>query len=295
MDADGANQIRLAGTVEEICCLVGSPDGSKIAFYVPTGSWFEHDLYVMDADGSNPTRIAETVVFFLRGPLWSPDSGKLVFTCEKEDGGEICVINPDGSGETSLTNSLDNALPSWSPDGTKIAFVSWRGGFTEIYVMEANGTGQTRLTTTATGSESFKFSPTWSPDGEKIAFVSEEKEIYVMDADGSNLDLLTGDLDGPNPLFTWSFDSNKIAFCSSGVEGGLTIIEVDGNSRFLVDEDCPEVGVPGVWAPDSNQLAFIMEREAAIYLVNGDGSKLTRSTGENRKVNGLSWVSGDAP
>src|SRR5262249_29899631 len=58
--------------------------------------------------------------------------------------------------------------------------------------------------------------PAWSPDGSKIAFFSNRDgmdEIYVMDADGSNVKRLTNNLaDDDNP--EWSPDGRKILFDS---------------------------------------------------------------------------------
>ena len=48
-----------------------------------------------------------------------------------------------------------------------------------------------------TNSKGFDGSPSWSPSGERIAFASSRNrakyDIYVMDADGSNLQRLTKD------------------------------------------------------------------------------------------------------
>ena len=45
-----------------------------------------------------------------------------------------------------------------------------------------------------TDSDGYDGAPAWSPDGRKIAFVSDrdgDRDIYVMDADGSNVERLT--------------------------------------------------------------------------------------------------------
>ena len=88
-----------------------SPDGKKIAFERmsfgdPNAT---HDIYVINADGTNLTRLTNT-------PL------------------------PGGS---SVMNA--DLEPTWSPDGKKIAFVTNRNGFDEIYIMNADGTEQTNL------------------------------------------------------------------------------------------------------------------------------------------------------
>ena len=109
----------------------------------------------------------------------------------KGAGEEIFVMNLDGTGITSITNSRgDDREPAWSPDGNKIVFSSERDGNWEIYTMNANGSDQTRLT----DSPGIDLYPAWSPDGDKIVFTSKRdgnNEIYVIKADGSNPTRLT--------------------------------------------------------------------------------------------------------
>src|SRR5438067_13312023 len=77
----------------------------------------------------------------------------------------------------------------------KIAFVNGSG----IVVMNADGTDQINL---ISGT-----SPSWSPDGSKIAFEKgssyDDTNIYVINADGSNLKQLTfiepGDVNAHQP------------------------------------------------------------------------------------------------
>ena len=56
-------------------------------------------------------------------------NGKIVFSsdrctnCQRDGGFQIYVMDADGSNQTRLTNSYQDANhPAWSPDGTKIAF-----------------------------------------------------------------------------------------------------------------------------------------------------------------------------
>ena len=82
----------------------------------------------------------------------------------------------------------------------QIAFVSDRDGNfnVEIYVMDADGSNQQNLTNNPRDDRD----PSWSPDGKRIVFSArrdghfENKfaithEIYVMDADGGNLQNLS--------------------------------------------------------------------------------------------------------
>jgi Tol biopolymer transport system component len=59
-------------------------------------------------------------------------------------------------------------------------------------VTNLDGTGPRQLTLGGNNEEC----PAWSPDGRRIAFATDHdgnSEVYVMDADGSNLVRLTND------------------------------------------------------------------------------------------------------
>src|SRR5215213_8220517 len=169
-----------------------SPNGKKIAFASARDD--DHEIYVMNADGSNQTRLT-TVAGLDQLPTWSPDGSKIAFESNRDVGApyfEIYVMDANGANPTRLTNNdVDDQLPAWSPDGNTIAFTSSRDGNQEIYVMNANGSNQTRLTTNAVTDSM----PTWSPDGTRIAFgVSEtggSTQVFSMAADGSNPRRLT--------------------------------------------------------------------------------------------------------
>ena len=77
-------------------------------------------------------------------------------------GGDIYLVNADGSGLRRLTDGLDPAL---SPDGTRLAFARW-GSPHGVFVLDLR-TGEERRVATANRPRN----PTWSPDGGKLAFI----------------------------------------------------------------------------------------------------------------------------
>jgi Tol biopolymer transport system component len=59
-------------------------------------------------------------------PALAATNGKIVFASGRNGTNGIWVMNPDGSGATSLISnvSFNYNDPVWSPNGTKIAFTS---------------------------------------------------------------------------------------------------------------------------------------------------------------------------
>src|SRR2546421_2612574 len=97
-----------------------SPDGSKITFTRCDGSdgydcWdTTSHLWVVNADGSNPTKLTDTQAW---SHAWSPDGTKIILSNGQNSGGDLLVMNPDGSGLTNITNTNDKheQSPSWQP------------------------------------------------------------------------------------------------------------------------------------------------------------------------------------
>ncbi len=118
------------------------------------------EVYVMDADGSNPTNLTNSGADDFQ-PAWSADGAKIAFGTVRDGNGEVYVMDADGSAPTRLTNHAANDIePAWSPDGAKIAFTTTRDGPNpEVYVMDADGSNPTNLT----NNPAFDSEPDWQP------------------------------------------------------------------------------------------------------------------------------------
>ncbi|MBC8446939.1 MAG: S8 family serine peptidase, partial [Chloroflexi bacterium] len=165
-----------AGYLDIYAAVHGATTGSANTAKITSTSLRDgnYEIYVMDADGLNQTRLTNNAASDDR-PAWSPDRSKIAFASDRNGNWEIYVMDADGSNPINLTNhAYNDRYPVWSPDGSQIAFYKYYPDNWEIYVMDADGANQTRLTFNAV-SDSY---PAWSPDGSQIAFHSDRDGNY---------------------------------------------------------------------------------------------------------------------
>ncbi|HEV3470650.1 MAG TPA: SBBP repeat-containing protein [Pyrinomonadaceae bacterium] len=270
----------------------GPKDNGKIAYVGYVGSPGGNEIYTMNADGSNKTRLTFDPADDLY-PAWSPDGRQLAFSSNRGYT-EIWVMNADGSNQFRLTYDESFAgNPAWSPDGTKIAYMSHKAP-AGIYVINADGSGRRLVVAAGTTGAGL---PAWSPDGTKIAFQGSANgaaAIFTVNADGTDPTRLTstpapgGDMD-PH----WSPDGSKIVF--SSVRGGFTsravyVMNSDGSGQtrltaHAVSDDGAE------WSPDGTKIVFWSYRNNRyeVFTMNPDGSNQTNLTPSPDSGNHPSW------
>jgi TolB protein len=202
-----------------------SPDGGGIAFVSRTGEELNYALYVINVEGRRGFGLTRLVAHAGNDFSWSPVGQRIAFEC----GGEICVMNADGSGLTNLAAPDEGdgghggggsySDLSWSPDGTRIALIYFRGydredaqpslkelaRLDDVYVMNADGSGVTRLT----DGSAVVTDPVWSPDGQRIGFIGTDEDgnhaLYIINVDGSGLTVVSDDSEVEEIRYlTWS-------------------------------------------------------------------------------------------
>ena len=124
-----------------------SPDGSKITFTRYASCNIElvncrsAQIWAVNADGSNPKKLTdESASVFTDEPTWSPDGTKIIFS--GSGGGELFVMNADGSGITNITNTSDESEFS----------ASWQSPLLTSCADSISATGQSFEANGGTGS-----------------------------------------------------------------------------------------------------------------------------------------------
>jgi len=188
-----------------------SSDSTRIVFsstrYAPNleqcrreGEWnlrCPTDLYLVDADGSNLTRVTSDAAPEY-DPAWSPDGTQIAFTRSDGYGTAIYVVQTDGTGPRQVSSAEGGSdfRPSWTPDGERVVFGSIRYEDWGIFQVMADGTDERAL---LYRHPLYVDDPIVSPDGKLIAFVGDsvflegaesgqgDIALYVMKADGTDV------------------------------------------------------------------------------------------------------------
>jgi Tol biopolymer transport system component/erythromycin esterase-like protein len=265
MRSDGSNLTRLTEDTARVNRPAWSPDGKHIAYV--RREWSTNlEIYVMNADGSDPFRLTYNLKDNDIEPDWSPDGSSIAFSSSEVGDFDIFTIDPgnfdiltinlENFQQTRLTeNPGVDRSPDWSPDGDRIVFSSQRDGNTEIFVMNADGSGERNLSNHPANDTS----PVWSPDGDLIAFVSDrdgDDNIYVMSDDVSKPIRLT-DSAGKDTYPAWSPDGDLITFHSdrSG-NSEIYVMNADGTNQKPITHHEDFDGFPD-WQPQVSALETI--------------------------------------
>jgi len=152
-----------------------------------------------------------------------------------------------------LVLSMPSASATYPGGNGKIAYVAHK----QINVIDPDGSGRAQLTF----GEKRSRGAAWSPDGTQIAFIHGNKpsSLFIMNADGTQRTLIQGQISAHRWYFfgrpAWSPDGTRIAFSTA--------------ARFTSSND--------------------RRWDFKIYVVNTDGSGLTRISRGRHQDSGPSW------
>jgi imidazolonepropionase-like amidohydrolase/Tol biopolymer transport system component len=238
---------------------VYSPDGKYIAFTSDEDGG--DNIWIMNADGTNPHAITTETFRLLNSPAWSPDSQYLVarkhFTGTRSLGaGEVWMFHVAGGEGVKLTErpneQKDLGEPAYSPDGRYIYFSQdatpgktfhySKDSVKGIYKIKRydTQTGDIEVLIEGTGGA---IRPTPSPDGKTLAYIKRDgfqSTLYSLDLKSGEETKLYDKLDrdmqetwaihGVYPTMSWTKDNKHIVFWAKG-----KINKLDVDSKKISD------------------------------------------------------------
>lgn len=141
-----------------------SPDGKRIVYISrklgPT------DIWIMNADGGNPSRVTLSGAYVDSAPVWSVIGEDIVFTQVPLAGGIPRLASATFVEGKVVESQFDfGPIPvreaTFSPDGLWLIFESWPDGINhDIYLSSANGAGRQQIT----NFPSNEFDAVWRPN-----------------------------------------------------------------------------------------------------------------------------------
>lgn len=147
-----------------------SPNGKKVAYV--SDETKEQQVWVADADGSNPVQVTKDSGRQIMSIVWSPTSDMLAVGDSES---KIRMVKPDGSSDVKVTQSIRNLGPmshNFSPDGKWLVYVQekpWTNQLANtIFLYEI----ATKKSTPVTSGRFQDVSPSFSSDGKWLVYAS---------------------------------------------------------------------------------------------------------------------------
>ena len=190
------------------------------------------------------------------------------YTGDQEIAYVVIFGDKQGLRFTSDRNGALGAMryPSWSPDGKRMVY---HKNFEGEYGLSPAFSLDPEFELVSTHAEM----PSYSPNGEQLAFTDEDRNLVLMNSDGTGVHKIL-DSGGKVIVFpSWSPDGRYIAFAIGGffqrptVPGQLGLIRPDGSGLRMLTEGKASSGFAS-WSPDGKRL---------VYRVMGDGQQGLRA------------------
>jgi len=267
---DGIFSIDALESLGSVSGPVVSPDGKKVLFGISYESLEQNrsnrDLYVMNIDGSNLTRLTRTARSE-NNAVWIDGGRRIAFiTSEGDAKPQLWVMDADGSNRKAVSN-IERGIDGFvfSPDGKKVVMISqvkYARAAKDIYPDLPQATGR------MIDDLMYKHWDEW---------VTEIPHPFIGDFDGNevtNVRDIMQDEPYESPMkpfggvesFAWSPDSRQLIYVSRKKTGKEYAISTNSN-LYLYDiaagtTDCLTTGMNGydtnpTFSPDGKYVAWL--------------------------------------
>lgn len=229
----------------------------------------------------------------------------ILFESNRDGNYEIYGVQPDGTGLHRLTNNtFVDLAPSLNSSGTTMCYYANPEGDYNIYTRSLDSAAKPMQITDHPAPDVL---PEFSPDDNQIVFMSmrdsSSRDMFLMNADGSNVQALTDNEDYEESP-SWSPNGKEIVFTrqlrdpndsSHAANGEIHILDLaKKEERRLTNKPGYDSGAR--FSPDGEQIAFYGEQDGLwdIYLIETNGQNLRNLTQDSIECYSPSWSpSGD--
>jgi TolB protein len=237
-------------------------------------------LWTVDSDGWGEMPVSE--VGTPASAAWHPNGRLITYSTYIPSQIVVQELGSGGRARSVASGAGVYISPVFTPDGNNIVYAHGVDEGVDLYSVPTAGGAGRRL---SVGRGSDNVSPSFSPDGRRIAFVSGRAghpEIYTMDEDGTNVDLLTP-LDVGESAYRaspdWSPDGRLVAFQSriGSVFQLLTVNLRDRSLRQLTSDGRNE---DPSWSPDGRHLVFVSNRSGVrqLWVIDAESGRTRQLT-----------------
>jgi TolB protein len=271
-----------------------------------------HEIFVMQKDGSQVTELTKDSRYTCWWPRISPDRTTILFTCapkgpEDYSKAGLWLMNVDGSERCELRTAGEDGWTitgheEWSPDGTNIAIAGGVGLTAELFLLDASGKKPKQLTT----YKSITTDVSWAPDGLTLLTNScavagatcptAQYEIFTLPAAGGVATRLTNDAVAdydpyysPNQArIAWLRNTSPTANGGIGA-WGIWVMDANGaNPKAIIDDG--QVNSKPAWSLDGatiyfHRLVFPATHGFSVWSIHPDGTGLQEITASQPGVN----------
>jgi Tol biopolymer transport system component len=240
----------------------------KIAYETYTNDNWE--IFVMNADGSNPVNLTQTPNVHEHYPQISPNGDKMCFVADEGKGREavrtLYVMDIDGHNRKKIADHARE--PFWSPDGKIIGFLPQEYRKFDVIDYYTQGmdfydlaTGETTPHVNTTNIHHL-YNPSWSQNGKWIAATTHATAKYghailLIEAHGDKI--INLQIPGCRPCL--SPDGKQIAWGAGDHEIAAAPIDLDaedpkvGEWRLRIKDETNKIYHVD-WSPDSRFLSI---------------------------------------
>ena len=274
-----------------------SPDGRAVAFSRTISSPGGADLYLLElSEDLRPVGEPKRITFWQRytdAPAWWPDGNSILFSSSSSGNTMSTTLwqmaiqgaarRPGEPERLPFGGESTRPQPAISRQG-RVAYVQSVSG---VHIWRLELGGSQRAAMMPMSSTRLDHVPQYSPDGKRIAFASNRSgsfEIWLCDADGSNVTPLTS-FGGPYVgNAAWSPDGRRIAFnARPGGSSEIYVVSAEGGKPERLRGTQSKDGLAS-WSRDGKWIYLPSDRSGKSQLWKvpadgGDAEQITKQGG----------------